>query len=530
MLPYLKADNGNSKKYVVAFKGLNMGEGREDGEMSECLNLSSELYPCVSQRRPRTLLTEFGGGEGVTMLSVHGKLFVIHGTSVYYGDSVYSRDRRIAVSVEEGRKQVAVVGDLVCIFPDKVWVNAETLEYGRMDASYTADGAVFTDSTIVFGLTDTQEPVAFRPGDALTISGCTAAPENNKTIIVREVSYEVDKATLTVYENTLTEAEESGQILLRREVPDMDVVCESNNRLWGAKDGNIYASKFGDPLNFNVFDGLSSDSYAIEVTSEGRFTGAIAYSSYVCFFKEHCLHKVYGTKPSNFQLVTNQVHGVQAGSERSLCNVNETLLYKGVGGVYAYNGGIPELVSERFGTVRFAEACAASDGDRYYISMRNGDTWHLMVYDMLRGIWLEEDSAKCLDMTFSGGHVYLLFERNQEGFNDGQLYRIEHEGNRGDAEWSMTLCPFNETVNERKGCSKFHVRLELSAGAWLKMEVKRDNDLRWKQVYITHNPRQRTITVPILPERCDSVQIRISGKGECIIRSFVREFFTGSDV
>jgi len=308
-----------------------------------------------------------------------------------------------------------------------------------------------------------------------------------------------------------------------REVPDLDFVCESNYRLWGTMGNTIYGSKFGDPFNFQVFDGLTGDSYYIDVASDGEFTGCIPYSSHICFFKEHTLHKLYGSKPSNYQIVTSQVYGVQAGSERSMCVINETLIYKGVNGVYAYTGGVPELITEGFGTVKFADACAAADGERYYISMRSGETWGVYVYDVLRGIWLREDGSHCVDMAFHDGYVWMLSA-------DGGLYRVDPELGKDGMEWSVTFCPFTEVYNERKVYSRFHLRLLLGEKAWLTVEIRRDNTALWQKVYTTHNERARTITVPVVPERCDSVEIRLRGKGECLLRTFIREFQMGSDV
>lgn len=507
MLPKLKVTHTNSKKYTVKFLGLNLGEDYTDGEFSDCENISSVLSPCITQRYARALEAEFSAPDA---LHVNDGLIVISGTNVIHNGNTVGQ-------VTEGRKQLANVGNYVVIFPDKKYFNVATGEFGSMDLTLTtAAGAVsFTDSSIT--LKNGSFP--FRAGDAVTISGCTSLAENNKSVIIRGV----DGGTLSFYENTLAEGDEAGAVTFKREVPDMDVICESNYRLWGAKGNSIYGSKYGDPLNFNVFDGLTGDSYFIDVGSEGEFTGAASFASHICFFKENTLHKLYGSKPSNFQVVTTSIPGVQAGCERSMCIINETLFYKGINGVFAYAGGIPEAVSDKFGTVRFSDACAASDGERYYISMRRGDTWQLFVYDVRRGIWLREDNTHCTGMAFYGGYVYLLTA-------GGELLRIDPEAAKSDMEWSLTFCPFNETINERKIYSKFHLRMELAAGAWLTVEVRRDNARQWQRVYATHNARARTFTVPILPERCDSVEIRLRGKGECLLRTFIREFSTGSDV
>ena len=87
-----------------------------------------------------------------------------------------------------------------------------------------------------------------------------------------------------------------------------------------------------------------------------------------------------------------------------------------------------------------------------------------------------------------------------------------------------------DDLQERKGYSKFHLRLELSAGAWITVEMRRDYEQTWETIHTTHNQRARTVSVPVLPARCDSVEIRISGRGECLLRTFIREFHMGSDV
>ena len=387
-------------------------------------------------------------------------------------------------------------------------------EFGSMEETYTATGLVFTDSTI----TTTGGNFKFREGDAVKITGCSIA-ENNQQIIIDSVSDKV----LTFYENTFTAGTESGSVTIKREVPDLDFICENNYRLWGTHGNKIYASKFSDPLNFAVLDGVADNSYEIEVGSEGEFTGCIPYSSHICFFKENTLHKLYGTKPSNFQINTVNVYGVQSGSERSMHIVNEQLLYKGVGGIYAYTGGVPELISEKLGNKRYTDAVACCDGETYYISMKQGNSYSLYAYDVTKNIWLREDDTHAVDMAFYDGSVHFIDE-------DGGLYCIDKTADRSDIEWGATLCTIHETMNERKGYSKFHLRMDLSAGAWLALDIKTDNDLTWRQVYTTHNEKAKTVSIPIMPTRCDSIDIRLRGKGECTIKAFIREFTVGSDV
>lgn len=509
LLPYLSEVQNASKKYTVAFRGLNYGEGTQDGEFADTHNLSTDQYPCITQRAKRVKVGQY---EAPTTIHAKGKMLVIDGTKVFYGDKEVG-------TVTEGKKQTATIGNYIVIFPDKMYYKVPTEddqdgEFGNMEAFYEAEGLVFTSSSI----TTTGEDFKFREGDAVKIEGC-ATNENNKEIIVREVAGKV----LVFAENSFTAGTEAGKVTLKRDVPDLDFICESNYRLWGTHGNTIYSSKYSDPLNFKVFDNVASDSYAIEVGSEGDFTGCIPFSSHICFFKENTLHKLYGTKPSNFQITTVNVYGVQSGSEKSMQIVNEQLLYKGVGGVYAYTGGVPELISEKFGNRRYSEAVASCDGEKYYISMKQGETWNMFTFDVMKNIWLREDETQAVDMAFYDGKVYYIDK-------SGGLYYIDKTADRSGIEWGATFCTMHETINERKGYSKFHLRMDLSAGAWIAVDVKTDNDLKWKQVYVTHNEKAKTVSIPIIPTRCDSIDIRLRGKGKCTIKAFVREFTVGSDI
>ena len=514
MLPYLTEVENPSKKYSVLFRGINYGEGTQDGEFAETRNLSTDKYPCITQRAVRVLR---GSYTKPSTLHSKSELLVIDGTKVFYGDTKVG-------DVTEGKKQTATVGDYIVIFPDKKYYNVETKEFKSMEEKYVAKGKLTFDKTsITITSTAADDIFPFEKGDAVSITGCTNNANNKDSqIVINSVS--ASKKVLTFNDaNMFTAGDESAGVTITRDVPELEFVCENNYRLWGVKGNTIYSSKFSDPLNFYVYEGLAGDSYAIDVGSDGAFTGCMPYSSHICFFKENTLHKLYGTKPSNFQITTANVYGVQSGSERSMQIVNEQLLYKGVGGVYAYTGGVPELISEKFGNKRFSDAVACCDGEKYYISMKQGDNYSMFSYDVLKNIWLREDETHAVDMAFHNGKVYYLDY-------EGGLYYIDKTADRSNIEWEATLCTINETINERKGYSKFHLRMDLDKGAWLAVDVKTDNEPQWKQVYATHNPRAKTVSIPIMPTRCDSVDIRLRGKGNCTIKTFIREFTVGSDV
>ena len=129
----------------------------------------------------------------------------------------------------------------------------------------------------------------------MTIAGCTKHPENNKTPVIREI--DGDKLYFYEYiftldgEDGVTPYTETGELSVSRTVPDLLFVCENENRLWGCDKTTINASKLGDIFNWNVYDGLATDSYSVDTGSAGSFTACISYLGYPIFFKEDHIYK-----------------------------------------------------------------------------------------------------------------------------------------------------------------------------------------------------------------------------------------------
>ena len=523
MLPILREIKQNTKKYVVRFGGLNLGENYQDGDFSNTSNVSSHLFPCLTQRYKRNIDGVYEEPQAVW--NKDGLLIIHNNKAIYNGSEVPSVNNNSleSISLSDGKKQIANIGKYIIIFPDKVYIDTEEkgisgekdLRLRSMTEKWVADTYI-VDKEI---RGSTLKYSNFKVGDKIRIK--VDEWEEHKSATITYISSDGTEFDL----DTKIGADygKDYRATIEKEMPDLEYICENNMRLWGVKDNSIYASKYNDPFNFNVFENLSGDSYYIDVGTEGKFTGCVPYSNYICFFKENLIHKLYGTEPSDFRVITSPVAGVQMGSEKSIENINGTLFYKGVNGVHAYSGGTPELLSSNFGTKRFADAVAETDGERYYISMKEGDNWGLYVLDLATKMWLKEDNTHALDMAFCDGKVHMLTD-------DGELAIVDKESIDETSEWSVTFCPFNETINEKKVYSKFHLRLELGEKAWLCVEIKRDTDTKWHTVFTTHNERERTVSIPIMPTRCDSVEIRLSGKGKCMLKTFIREYQTGSDV
>lgn len=504
-LPYLQSVPQIRRQQIVRFGGLNLGEGPQDGELSDCLGVSARKFPALCQRRERR---DHGAQAGVTALYAQDKLCMVSGTGFFY-DGVRKG------TVTAGRKSMASIGTSVVIFPDKVCYNTETDTFGSLTAAVSgaAGKAVFTDKTLaIAGVT-----MPFQVGDAVEITGCVSLPENNKTPIIKEVS----GSTLTFAANTFTEGTETAAVTLSRNVPDLTCVCQSSNRLWGCEGDTIYGSKLGDPFNFFCYEGLSTDSYAVPVGTPGDFTACYPFGTTVLFFKEDVIHKLYGSKPANYSLVTSQVPGVAAGCAGTLCAINETLYYLGRVGVYAYNGGVPDLVSEKIGRGGWSDGLAATDGECYYLSAKRENTARCYVYDPGKSTWHVEADRGADALTAWGGVVWFAM--------GGRLWASGAEGGaaEGPVAWSATLCPFRETVENRKCFSRLTARVVLEDGAWIKAEVSCDG-APFRQVFLSDRTRQGTILIPIRPQRCDSFTVRLSGRGGFTLLSLTREFQIGS--
>ena len=196
--------------------------------------------------------------------------------------------------------------------------------------------------------------------------------------------------------------EYTGSMKVERVVPaDMDFMVCCDNRLWGSssKNNRIYACRLGDPKNWEAYgDGISTDSYWVDVATEGGFTGVTVSGGAVYFFKENCLHKIIGTKPRNYTMTTYKDLGIQKGSHDSAVWIKDRLFYHSAVGVCVYSpGGEPAVISEdAFGNNRYCEAVGGKHGSKYYLSLKNTTTgeYELYVFDTDISCWIKEDTER----------------------------------------------------------------------------------------------------------------------------------------
>ena len=426
---------------------------------------------------------------------------------------------------------------------------------------------------------------------------------------------------------------------LERRVPDMDYLTECDNRVWGCsnKENVIYACKLGDPTNWFSYRGIAADSYAVTVGSDGAFTGAATCMGYALFFKENTLHKLYGSKPSDFQLSSLRCRGVAKGAARSLCVINETLYYLSPDGVMAWDGSIPTKVSTALDPARLRNVKSALGGaldGRYYLHLVRGsdgaftgaatcmgyalffkeNTLHklygskpsdfqlsslrcrgvakgaarslcvinetlyylspdgvmawdgsiptkvstaldparlrnvksalggaldgryylhlvrgsgeaqavrLLVYDTERGLWQEEDVCS-YEMAGSGGQLYLWDGKAIWAADADREENWQQAGGIEDGV-SFELVSGNIGLDspEELYLSRLTLRLEAEVKSRIEVAVSYDSGA-WETLAQLTADGRRCFDVPFVPRRCGSLRFRLKGRGQLTLRSLTR--------
>ena len=307
-------------------------------------------------------------------------------------------------------------------------------------------------------------------------------------------------------------------------MPDLDFICERDNRLYGVNNAEktVYVSALGDPTNMYAYEGVATDSFAVPMGGEGDFTGCCKYGESVLFFKEDKIYKLTGYTPADFAIDSYDVDGLQAGSYKSLVVINEVLYYKGKNGIFAYTGGIPTLISDNFGEHIFSRAAAGTDGVSYYVSMSEGGKDYLLSYNTRLRLWVRE-----------GDERYYHFVRLSDGLyaadDQDAIYKLNASADVSDSEWMVQFVPFYETIEGKKTYSRLLMRAELPRGSYMIIEVRSDDGV-WREAGKIVGANKGIIPIRLPIARCDKFELRLRGKGEFTIHDILREYHVGSEV
>lgn len=402
---------------------------------------------------------------------------------------------------------------------------------------------------------------AFAPGDYIRVSGVDPGTYSGQNVgdnpsdgVYREVlvtgeNYIVlDAYAPTEAHGIMNDTPPAeGYVKSAMDIPDMDYVIEAQNRLWGCKYGTvngklvneIYASALGRFDVWRKYAGVSTDSYAASVGSDGRWTGAVNYQGYPLFFKEDRMHKVYVSASGAHRIQEYTMRGVQPGGAKSLAVVNGVLFYKARDCVCAYDGsGAPTDVSEKLNLNSLSRpgsttSIAAAYRDKYYLylQMNTPPGSRLLVLDTRRGAWYRESIP-------AGGVVGFTELLGSLLCGAGDIEEIAHDNQEselsgtkeGDVAWSCETGLIGYSTVEQKYISRFNIRMSLAQGAHMDVLVQYDSDGVWHNQGRLQGVGTRTFMLPVRPRRCDHFRIRLEGSGGVRIYSFAKIFEAGSDV
>lgn len=502
---------------LVQFKGYNSTDRAGRGEFTAMENMTGDRFPLLSTRRARGTVQTLTKANGIHMRE---KMMWCDGTELFYGGEKIG-------DVEDSEKTFLSFGAYVLIFPDKLMYNTADGTLQQMERTFTSAGASWKQTYLTETELDGDGQVyiqisaagiheGFEKGDGVELRGFTVE-ELNGTHVIQDIGEGWIKIIAAIEED----GSQTEEIAVKRRMPECDFWTVAENRLWGCSSRNheVYASKIGSPWNFYCFEGLASDSYAATIANDGDFTGAITYLGYVMFFKENSIHKIYGNKPSNFQIVEGQLRGVAKGCHRSMQIVNEVLYYKSTSGVMSFQGSLPYEVGAPLGE-GYGKAEAGTVDNKYYISMEKDGAYHLFVYDAEKGLWHREDSTQARWFTKEGNTLYYL---------DGNTIK-KIAGNDTDViEWYAETADYTYQIDSSKFISRISLRCEVPNGSALEVWISYDSRGVWKRLKSIGGSLKNIINVPLIPSRCDHFKLRFSGYGQCAIHDMTIYLKTGSN-
>ncbi len=573
-----------SQQVIDTFSGLNHNLKIGEGEAYYTQNLSSDHYPMLSTRVKRGIVTTLSNPLGI---AAKAKLAYVDGSQLHYGEynlTSFFQNKGLAID-SNTEKQLVGMGAYLCIFPDKLYINTTNFsDCGSMEAFYESSGDIeytvckqdgtayktptqsasapekpengdlWLDTsgknhvlkeynkataswvqipTVYTKIAATNIGLAFEKLDGVQISGCAGnaqveALNGSKLIQEKGDGYIV---VIGLLDQSYMQTE--GKVTVTRKVPEMDFIVECQNRLWGCKYGlvngrtvnEIYCCALGDFRNWEKYQGISTDSYTASVGSDGEWTGAVNYLGNPLFFKENHLHKVYVSAAGAHQIVDTALRGVMKGSEKSLCTVGNSLIYQSRDGICAYDGSLPQVISQKLGNTFYKNGVAGSLGDKYYISMEDGDgNRSLFCVDTRNAVWHREDNTKAIGFATLPGELYMLTE-------DKKLIAVNGTEGTPEADfgWIAESGLIGYSDVGQKYISRVNLRVVMPVGSRAKLELQYDSDGIWHSCGTMIGKGTGSFLLPVRPRRCDHFRYRLSGTGDIKIYSLAKLYEGGSD-
>lgn len=309
------------------------------------------------------------------------------------------------------------------------------------------------------------------------------------------------------------------ELRLKNPLPLLDYVVESGNRLWGCRYGQnrkgefvneIYASALGSFRVWEKFQGIADDSYTLSCGTDGPFTAAAVVGGSPVFFKEKVLHRVYGTFP--FTVTPTPCNGVKAGFGGSAQVVNNTLYYVSRGGICAYNGAVPKLLSFPLSD-SFSFGTAGGNQTHYYLYLQGEGKGELLVYDTQKGIFTKE-TAPFLTHTATLNNQIYASTTAMEGRRVLCLTAPLPSPLEEEVEWMGQTALFGASQKGGRTLRGLELSLHLPAGSTFSVQVQYDTEDVWHPLVHLQGGNGGYFTLPLRLRTCHTFRLKLYGKGD----------------
>lgn len=476
---------------------------------------------------------EFGHG-----ICVHnGDLYVARGTALYRVVGCDSLARVCSLSNTD--KIFVTFGDRLFILPDRVYVDADNV-VRPLDVSVTGVEVQADESGSLVSSTVDWATQGICEGDGITLS-CASAPKNDGAYRVASVQGQtlvLDRPLAVT--GTVT-------VSVNRCLPPVSYLCVTGNRLMGCAGHTVYISEAGNPFNWcAVADLGSSAPVDIQTGGQGEFTGCTCWQGYGLFLKEDRIYKLMGSGAYGYYLSETAAPGVAAGEAKTLSVQGGALYYKGVSGVYRYEGSYPVSIGDALGE-NIQYACAAGDHAYYYMAgLGEAGMPCLYTFDTQREAWYAaDDSLYIRFMVNRGGKIYAL-NNFGEVWQLGNDWEPTHTGTseeevRGPLWASVTFgyescrLPERHTLSEGR-CPTESQRLQkvtLLADALMGMSgiptmtvwIAYDDEEEWREIGHFEGPfSHRLLDCPLIPRTCDHYRLMWETTGDWTVHRVYRTY------
>lgn len=134
-LPRIKKEN-RYKRSIINFGGINLTGNYSQGELTDCTGISHSEFPFITQRK-----------KSEKIFSCNYPTSALFGSfeCIASEDGFYYNRKKVG-ELTPGKKQLAVLGKRIVIFPDKMYYDTETEQFKSLSGEVSTAGAKVTFS------------------------------------------------------------------------------------------------------------------------------------------------------------------------------------------------------------------------------------------------------------------------------------------------------------------------------------------------------------------------------------------------